>query len=373
MLSYVKKSYQLQYKDGQIWINYSDKDTVILHKALDDGIFTVDIQDTYTIDFVTMTQTNKYTGYTRNIRDGNAPIIEEHKELRWYCMGDNSTLYSYTDEVNDLINECASNETECEIEIHGVKYKVDPNQGLQININTGFCRRIVSTGVSQSTNNTEISEALFLPQEQPEDKCTICLDDFSQENPAVKLFNCKKGHYFHKVCIKKWLMKTPICPVCKIPYGEREGTMPKGSIMKVMRNPDISLPGYESAGSIEITYIVPDGIQDNEHPSPNTPYQGVQWTAWLPDTTEGAEVTLLLRRAFNQRLTFKIGTSGSTGLDNQVVWGSIHHKTRKEGGCESHGYPDPEYLTRVKEELAGFNIIPPSSMAKGDDTSAKGD
>ena len=149
--------------------------------------------------------------------------------------------------------------------------------------------------------------------------------------------------------------------------------MPKGSIMKVMRNPDISLPGYESAGSIEITYIVPDGIQDNEHPSPNTPYQGVQWTAWLPDTTEGAEVTLLLRRAFNQRLTFKIGTSGSTGLDNQVVWGSIHHKTRKEGGCESHGYPDPEYLTRVKEELAGFNIIPPSSMAKGDDTSAKGD
>jgi len=51
-------------------------------------------------------------------------------------------------------------------------------------------------------------------------------------------------------------------------------------------------------------------------------------------------------------LTFTVGRSVTTGLDNQIVWNGIHHKTSYTGGAANFGYPDPTYLKRVKEELA---------------------
>lgn len=65
----------------------------------------------------------------------------------------------------------------------------------------------------------------------------------------------------------------------------------------------------------------------------------------------------LLRDAFNRKLTFTVGRSVTTGLDNQVVWNGIHHKTNTTGGASHFGYPDPTYLTRVKEELAFKGIV----------------
>jgi deltex-like protein len=66
----------------------------------------------------------------------------------------------------------------------------------------------------------------------------------------------------------------------------------------------------------------------------------------------------LLREAFNRKLTFTVGRSVTTGLDNQIVWNGIHHKTSTSGGAHSFGYPDPTYLKRVKEELAFKGIVP---------------
>lgn len=53
-----------------------------------------------------------------------------------------------------------------------------------------------------------------------------------------------------------------------------------------------------------------------------------------------------------------MGRSVTSGMDNQIVWNGIHHKTRHNGGAANFGYPDPTYLKRVKEELAAKGIIP---------------
>lgn len=54
--------------------------------------------------------------------------------------------------------------------------------------------------------------------------------------------------------------------------------------------------------------------------------------AYLPDCPEGNKVLTLFRKAFDQRLTFTIGTSMTTGRPNVITWNDIHHKTSCTGG-----------------------------------------
>ncbi|EPB70481.1 hypothetical protein ANCCEY_10414, partial [Ancylostoma ceylanicum] len=51
-----------------------------------------------------------------------------------------------------------------------------------------------------------------------------------------------------------------------------------------------------------------------------------------------------------------VGDSITTGARNTVVWNNIHHKTSIGGGPLKYGYPDPDYLSRVKEDLAAMGI-----------------
>ena len=60
----------------------------------------------------------------------------------------------------------------------------------------------------------------------------------------------------------------------------------------------------------------------------------------------------LLIIAWERRLTFTVGRSVSTNVDNSVIWNEIHHKTGSPGHC----YPDPEYLDRVIEELESQGV-----------------
>ena len=100
--------------------------------------------------------------------------------------------------------------------------------------------------------------------------------------------------------------------------------------------------------------------------------------AYLPDNPKGQKVLRLLRKAFNQRLIFTIGrsvTSGklkfgancefscnvcccisTKGRDNVVTWNDIHHKTDLLAGGE-HGYPDPNYLDDVIDDLAQHGVV----------------
>ena len=72
-------------------------------------------------------------------------------------------------------------------------------------------------------------------------------------------------------------------------------------------------------------------LQENQlHPGRR--YRGTCRTAYLPDNDKGRHVLSLLRKAFDAGLIFTIGQSATTGLDDQIIWNGIHHKTNVLGG-----------------------------------------
>ncbi|KAM4024443.1 E3 ubiquitin-protein ligase DTX3L-like isoform 2-T3 [Anomaloglossus baeobatrachus] len=92
-------------------------------------------------------------------------------------------------------------------------------------------------------------------------------------------------------------------------------------------------------------------MSEKNHPDPGKRFHGAHRTAYLPNNQEGPEVLHLLRKAFNQKLIFTVGESRTTGAKDTVTWNDIHHKTSQHGGPAGFGYPDPEYLKRVRDEL----------------------
>ncbi|XP_020768420.2 E3 ubiquitin-protein ligase DTX3L isoform X1 [Odocoileus virginianus] len=196
----------------------------------------------------------------------------------------------------------------------------------------------------QHPASSEVSEV-----NEEQDTCAICLNTIS--NKQV-LSECK--HEFCSHCIREAFSYKPVCPVCQTSYGVQKGNQPDGRMStEVLRN---SLPGYESCDTIMITYTIEGGIQTKEHPNPGKRFSGIQRTAYLPDNREGNEVLDLLRRAFDQKLIFTVGESRTLGIPDVVTWNDIHHKTSCTGGPQRYGYPDPNYLKRVKQELKDKGI-----------------
>ncbi|XP_033026621.1 uncharacterized protein LOC117059178 isoform X2 [Lacerta agilis] len=114
-----------------------------------------------------------------------------------------------------------------------------------------------------------------------------------------------------------------------------------------------SLPGYTRDPTLKITYNIPDGVQRAEDPFPGHLYRGGRFEAFLPDNAEGRRLTVLLHKAFERGLTFRIRTCG---LEERVTWGPIPHKTSMEGGKARNGYPDSQYLQQVSLKLKELNI-----------------
>ena len=69
-----------------------------------------------------------------------------------------------------------------------------------------------------------------------------------------------------------------------------------------------------------------------EHPNPGQPYHGTHRTAYLPNNAEGQKVLRLLRKAWDARVIFTVGTSVTTGMPDSAIWNGIHHKTSIHGG-----------------------------------------
>ncbi|TRY90027.1 hypothetical protein DNTS_018255 [Danionella cerebrum] len=189
-------------------------------------------------------------------------------------------------------------------------------------------------------------------EQTQDDTCPICLEQIDRADSTV-LPKCQ--HTFCKGCLKRAFDLKPACPICGEIYGSLTGTQPKNGTMTVSKDRS-SLRGYEEYGTIAISYTIPSGRQGDEHPNPGTPYQGASRIAYLPDSPEGNHVLRLLQRAFDQRLTFTIGRSSTTGMNNLVTWNDIHHKTSRSGGPTNYGYPDPDYLKRVQDELKAKGI-----------------
>ncbi|XP_019508261.1 PREDICTED: E3 ubiquitin-protein ligase DTX3L [Hipposideros armiger] len=222
----------------------------------------------------------------------------------------------------------------------GEKWNEDHETPMDIDSND-------SETASPTFQHTASSGASGVDKE--EDVCIICMEPITNKRVLQK---CK--HAFCSPCIEKAMTYKPVCPVCNTSYGVQKGNQPPG-IMNVTYVRD-SLPGYEGYGSIVINYKMKGGIQTIEHPNPGRSYSGIQRTAYLPDNKEGLEVLRLLRRAFEQKLIFTVGDSRVSGASNVITWNDIHHKTSMAGGPEMYGYPDPDYLKRVKQELKDKGI-----------------
>ncbi|XP_041054081.1 probable E3 ubiquitin-protein ligase DTX2 isoform X1 [Carcharodon carcharias] len=210
-------------------------------------------------------------------------------------------------------------------------------------------------------------------EEFPDEDCMICMEKLSalsgydglsrmrniQPGAVGKFTRC--GHVFHLLCMMAMYENgnkdgSLQCPSCKIIYGEKTGTQPKGK-MDIYLLPQ-SLPGYPDSGSIQIVYNIPHGIQGPEHPNPGKPYtaRGFPRHCYLPYSEKGKQVLELLKVAWNRRLIFTVGTSNTTGETDTVVWNEIHHKTEMGSNVSGHGFPDPNYLDNVIAELAAQGV-----------------
>ncbi|XP_055725249.1 E3 ubiquitin-protein ligase DTX3L-like [Salvelinus fontinalis] len=179
--------------------------------------------------------------------------------------------------------------------------------------------------------------------------CPICMDIFTNKEKL----SCT--HEFCKECLRRSVETMgPSCPVCKDVYGKVEGDQPDGTMKHTISY--TNLPGFTQCGTIVINYDIPDGKQTKKHPNPGKHFYGTKRMAYLPNNMEGNEVLKLLKKAFNQRLIFTVGISRTTGAEDVVTWNDIHHKTNIEGGAQNFGYPDHDYLRRVKDELKAKGI-----------------
>jgi len=195
--------------------------------------------------------------------------------------------------------------------------------------------------------------------------CSICLEDFDDDSKkrAFSFERCGAlTHAFHEECVASWLDDGGgRCPVCRASLAVMTGTQPKrGTMTDIIV--DSALPGFPyGSRTRRITYHFPPGTQGPEHPRPGLPYDGTTRTAFLP-TPEGDAAFRLLRVAFKRRLVFRVGQSITTGKDNTVVWAGIHHKTSTTHGA--FGYPDPNYLPALLQELQDNGIFLPLAAAK---------
>eukprot|EP00899_Mesostigma_viride_P006427 jgi/Mesvir1/15786/Mv03352-RA.1 len=194
--------------------------------------------------------------------------------------------------------------------------------------------------------------------------CRVCLDVVGVGEPCLAM-PC--GHVNgHADCCRP-LIQTRVmadgvtsqtftrCEVCTQRFGVTVGKQPLSAQMSHQVVPGLTLAGHPP-GAIVISYEVPSGIQDADGDAPGKPFRGTNRRAYLPDSPEGREVLRLLQRAFQQRLIFSVGKSDTTGQDNVVKWGSIHHKTNpKPGG--PYGYPDAGYMMNVMDEMAQRGVV----------------
>ena len=93
------------------------------------------------------------------------------------------------------------------------------------------------------------------PVDDSTDDCAICMC------PPTRPKKLPCGHTFCKDCIDEAFAKCqPKCPTCGYACGKITGNQPRGK-MTTQVLPS-SLAGYERYSTIQITYDIPDGVQD---------------------------------------------------------------------------------------------------------------
>lgn len=217
---------------------------------------------------------------------------------------------------------------------------------------------------SSSIGNTANQYSKYLEivligkEEGKEEECPICLESIvpTSEGDTTDVVCIKKcQHRFHKHCIMDMFESHNKCPTCREPVGEPRGQGPSGS-MNIGINHSIRCKGFEhnSDGVIELHYKFQRGVQLAFMENPGQYYSGTSRIAYLPHNESGRKLLARLKFAFIHGLTFRVGTSLTTGTPNQITWTSIHHKTNLNYGV--HGYPDPQYFTNCNASLDAHRV-----------------
>ncbi|NXC36600.1 DTX3L ligase, partial [Campylorhamphus procurvoides] len=274
--------------------------------------------------------------YEKQLEGLHVKLKKEEDKLILRGLPDH--LYAAEKHIVNLLNAEDSTQT---------KNKAPLSSDLSSQETTGAPKKKPS--VRRKNNVTSEGQAQARTEEKDNNECPICMEIIDNKETLTK---CK--HAFCKNCISRAMAIKQVCPVCNTVYGVMKGDQPEGTMST--RKYVFSLPGYPGCGTIEICYDMKGGIQTNNHPNPGQRYGPTLRRAYLPDNAEGQEILELLKRAFNQKLIFTVGQSRTTGTQNVITWNDIHHKTSIDGGPTNFGYPDRNYLQRVRSELKAKGI-----------------
>ncbi|KAG5183667.1 hypothetical protein JKP88DRAFT_255718 [Tribonema minus] len=380
-----------------LWDPFDDAACHVMEDAFSRGLNSVKITTvgagrSYDIDFDEMTQTNIQTGFSREIRR-----YTEQAPEQWEWLDDSHTWRAYDASSSDTLRLC-NEHGRAQVILHLatpalVAFEVDLTALTQCNAHGGMARsvRIATSGAapiaatsatSATTSGARAAKkartsasapltltlpknagGFFRPAQAHRQRGLGCWHDGGdcEGGASAKMasrryafYRCG-SHFMHAACIKAVFHRcSPKCPTCNRWYGAAMGDQPDGT-MTITRT-DMDCSGYSNAGTIVMTYDIPDGVRPQAPPAPGRPFTGAKRVAYLPDMPEGREILELLKRAFEHRLLFTVRTSLTTGISNMVVWASIHQKTRMDGGATAFGCPDSGYFLRVKQELKAAGI-----------------
>jgi len=140
------------------------------------------------------------------------------------------------------------------------------------------------------------------------------------------------------------------CVKCRKATGKGKitiGSMPTGT-MRIDNIKELVCPGHPK-GTIVVSYKFGEGQRPEYDENPGQDYKSTFRLAYVPDNQAGRDLVKRLKFAFTRGLTFKIGTSLTTGEPNSIVWDSIPHKTTLD--ATPFGFPDDGYIPRANETL----------------------
>jgi deltex-like protein len=234
-------------------------------------------------------------------------------------------------------------------------------QQLQVDSTTNeLCRKWTYKAPDRLFDSSMSSlDSISIPtmKAKPED-CPICFDPIISISGAHAASSWKLGyelkvcgHAMHICCLSQALQASNRCPVCRECVSRPQGASPSGFMDITYSTTPAQCDGHRA---IRITYTLEGGIQKPYHENPGESYHGDRRVAYLPDSPKGNRLLRRLVFAFRHGLTFRMGTSLTTGRKNHVTWASIHHKTSCRPG--PHGYPDPGYFLNCNDELDRLGV-----------------
>mmetsp|Transcript_37663 Transcript_37663/g.80198 ORF Transcript_37663/g.80198 Transcript_37663/m.80198 type:complete len:428 (-) Transcript_37663:460-1743(-) len=342
----------------------------------------------YVVNLHDMAQCNMHTGFSRPVRRMASTVSE-----RWeWHSGDVWEAMDSTHAAQLSAAMCAGRATTT-IYIKRWVYRVDLQQMQQRNTHTGKVRslRRYPVGTSSAARSSVAPAGRSVRVVQPQSKLRaaphrevfdargvvdlahitswtvlhpgewpsnaqdpIVLSDLGEDGEVVVRLPCHTPAMpclFNRSTLEQALPRTRKCPSCSQPYA-LPGPQPSGTLH--IQHSDQSCVGHDGVGSLLLRFEFPNGTQGPNDPEPGRAYRGTDRLCVYPDDEVGWTAVALLFRGFRMGALFKVGTSVTTGA-KRVVW-VVHQKTRHDGGATQHGWPDTEYVTRLKSELMSLGM-----------------